>query len=100
MKFNIKDIHKMAKIAYLKFTDKEIKKFLIKINDIFNIIKKIKKIKTNNIKPMNHPIKKSFFTYFKHLKKDILKKNIKYKKFQILSKNIKNNIYLASKILD
>lgn len=100
MKLKIFNIQQIANTAYLEFSDKQINKFIKKFNDIINIINKIKKIKTKNIKPMNYPIKNFFSLYSRCFKDKDFKKNIKYKKFQYLSKNIKNNIYIAPKILN
>lgn len=100
MKLKIFEIKKLADEAYLEFSNKQINKFIKKFNDIINIINKIKKIKIKNIKSMNYSIKKKSSSYSRCFKDKNFKKNIKYKKFKLLSKNIKNDIYLAPKILN
>ncbi len=51
-----KDVEKIAELAKLKFTDKELDDFTHQMNEILSYMDKLNELDTKNVKPLSHPV--------------------------------------------
>ncbi len=50
------DVEKIAKLARLEFTDKEIENYTGEMNRILEYMEKLNTLDTENVEPLSHPI--------------------------------------------
>lgn len=50
------DVEKIAKLAKLKFSDKELEDFTPQINDILGYMEKLNELDTEKVEPLSHPV--------------------------------------------
>jgi aspartyl-tRNA(Asn)/glutamyl-tRNA(Gln) amidotransferase subunit C len=50
------DVKKIAELARLEFTDKEIENYTSEMNQILGYVEKLNELDTENIEPLSHPI--------------------------------------------
>jgi aspartyl-tRNA(Asn)/glutamyl-tRNA(Gln) amidotransferase subunit C len=50
------DVEKIAKLAKLKFSDKELEDFTPQINDILSYMEKLNELDTEKVEPLSHPV--------------------------------------------
>ncbi|RPI63715.1 MAG: Asp-tRNA(Asn)/Glu-tRNA(Gln) amidotransferase subunit GatC [Ignavibacteriales bacterium] len=54
-----KDVEKIAELARLKFTDKELENFTPQMNEILSYMDKLKELDTENVNPLSHPVEQT-----------------------------------------
>ena len=54
-----KDVEKIAELARLKFTDKELENFTPQMNEILSYMDKLNELDTENVKPLSHPLEQT-----------------------------------------
>lgn len=54
-----KDVEKIAELARLKFTDKELENFTPQMNEILSYMDKLNELDTENINPLSHPVEQT-----------------------------------------
>ena len=56
MSVTVKDVEHIAKLAMLKFSDEEKKKFTFQLNHILEYMEKLNKLDTSRVEPLSHVI--------------------------------------------
>ncbi|MBP9120295.1 MAG: Asp-tRNA(Asn)/Glu-tRNA(Gln) amidotransferase subunit GatC [Ignavibacterium sp.] len=54
-----KDVEKIAELARLKFTDKELENFTPQMNEILSYMDKLNELDTENVNPLSHPVEQT-----------------------------------------
>jgi len=54
-----KDVEKIAELARLKFTDKELENFTPQMNEILSYMNKLNELDTENVNPLSHPVEQT-----------------------------------------
>jgi len=54
-----KDVKKIAELARLEFSEKEIENYTKEMNNILGYMEKLNELDTDNVKPLLHPIENS-----------------------------------------
>ena len=90
-----KTIIKIADLAKIEINDEKIEDISIGLQKILNLVNEMNVIKTNDVKPMSHPLNLK-----QELRKDeVLEKNER-DLFQKDNKYIENGYYKVPKIID
>ncbi|WP_337865019.1 Asp-tRNA(Asn)/Glu-tRNA(Gln) amidotransferase subunit GatC [Ignavibacterium sp.] len=50
-----KEVEKIAELAKLKFTEKELENFTHQMNDILKYMEKLNELNTDDVQPLSHP---------------------------------------------
>ncbi len=53
------DVEKIAKLAKLKFSDKELEDFTPQMNDILGYMEKLNELDTEKVEPLSHPVEQT-----------------------------------------
>jgi len=59
MAVNKQDVEKIAELARLKFTDKELENFTPQMNEILSYMDKLNELDTENVNPLSHPVEQT-----------------------------------------
>ena len=54
-----KDVEKIAELARLKFTDKELENFTPQMNEILSYMDKLNELDTENVNSLSHPVEQT-----------------------------------------
>lgn len=53
------EVEKIAQLAKLKFSEKELDDFTPQMNEVLNYMKKLNELNTENIQPLSHPVEQN-----------------------------------------
>lgn len=70
-----KDVEKIAELARLKFTDKELENFTPQMNEILSYMDKLNELDTENVNPLSHPVEQTNVFHEDELKPSISTEN-------------------------
>lgn len=89
------DVKKIAKLARLSLSDKEIQASQDKLNDVFGLIKKMNEIDANGVEPMSHPGEMSL-----RLREDEVTEVNHRDEYQKNAPQVQDGLFLVPKVIE
>lgn len=89
------DVKKIAKLARLSLSDKEIDVTLDKLNDVFGLIKQMNEIDATGVEPMSHPGEMSL-----RLREDEVTETDHRDEYQKNAPQVQDGLFLVPKVIE
>jgi len=96
---NLSDIKHIADLSNLEFNEEQSTDVLDKLESIFVIVKKMKSLNTEEIRPLNHPVEIIQQNLSLRLRNDNLLEAGNREDYQKMSIATKNGLYLVPKVI-
>jgi len=95
MAFDHTDVKKIAHLARLAITEKDLENYSSSISNILDLVDQLQEVNTDQISPMAHPLDAT-----QKLRKDIVSEKDERDSLQLNAPAIENGLYLVPKVID
>jgi aspartyl-tRNA(Asn)/glutamyl-tRNA(Gln) amidotransferase subunit C len=95
MSITYDEIKKIAYLARIKITEKEVEVTLKKLSGILNLIEEMKKVDTTNISPMSHAQSVS-----QRLRDDVVSETNQREKLQKIAPEVSGGLYIVPQVIE
>jgi len=95
MAFDHTDVKKIAHLARLAITEKDLENYSSSISNILDLVDQLQEVNTDQISPMAHPLDAT-----QRLRKDIVSEKNERDSLQLNAPAIENGLYLVPKVID
>lgn len=95
MKFNNKDIFKIAKLSRVAISEEDCEKYSNELGNIFDLINQMQAIDTSDVEPMYNPHDMTL-----NLREDVVTESNKRDEYQEVAPKTESGLYLVPKVIE
>ena len=95
MKFNNKDIFKIAKLSRVAISEEDCEKYSNELGNIFDLINQMQAIDTSDVEPMYNPHDMTL-----NLREDVVTEKNKRDEYQEVAPKTESGLYLVPKVIE
>ncbi len=100
MPLELSDVERIAQLAQLEVSDKQIRKTAGQLNNILAMVEQLRSIDTTGIEPLAHPISAFRNDVALRLRDDVVTEENHRAEYQAPAPAVENGLYLVPKVIE
>ena len=100
MPLKLSDVERIAQLAQLEASDKQIRKTAGQLNNILAMVEQLRSIDTTGIEPLAHPISAFRNDVALRLRDDVVTEENHRAEYQAPAPAVENGLYLVPKVIE
>ena len=100
MPLELSDVERIARLAQLDVSDKQVRKTAEQLNDILAMVEQLRSIDTTGIDPLSHPISAFKDDVALRLRDDTVTEENHRTEYQACAPAVENGLYLVPKVIE
>lgn len=100
MPLELSDVERIAQLAQLEVSDRQIRKTAEQLNNILAMVEQLRSIDTTGIEPLAHPISAFRNDVALRLRDDVVTEENHRAEYQAPAPAVENGLYLVPKVIE